>query len=124
MGILIGLIFIIESLILFSGEVQLGELAATYQNYSSYMLIGISIIKLYLISLCINCGWRGSYIIPIIFSGTSLGFGLSLIFSELNPIFCVMVTCSAITGGVMKKPLMIAFFYYYVIQLVYYLYIC
>lgn len=107
-GIIIGLIFMVEPIILFSGEEQMGELAVTYQNYSALGLVGIALLKLFMINFCVESGWRGGHFFPAIFAGSCLGFGLSLLFPNMDVILCVALSCSALLGALMKKPLLVA----------------
>lgn len=108
-GSIIGIVFLFEPIILFSGEEQLGELAQMYASYSSLSLIFIALIKLFLINFCMVCGWRGGHFFPAIFCGSCLGFGLSLIFSEIDPILCIALSCSSLLGALLKRPLPVVF---------------
>ena len=72
---------------------------------SAAVLIATGIAKIAVTAMCVNMGWRGGHFFPVIFSGISMGYGLSVLF-DIDPIFGVCATTAAVMGGVMRKPLM------------------
>ncbi len=91
---------------MFSGEHQMGELMEVWQNESETYLILTTLMKLILVNLCINLGWKGGSIFPVIFSGVSLGYAMAMILG-IEPVFAVAVTTAALCGYIMRKPVMV-----------------
>lgn len=89
---------------MFSGEHQMREMMEVWQQQSFVVLLLTAIGKLLLINLCINLGWRGGNIFPIIFTGVCVGYALSLL-TGAEPVFAVAVCVSAMCGYIMRKPL-------------------
>lgn len=90
-------------LTMFSGEHQLGELIDGWQAAAPQELILSAILKLALVSLCINFGWRGGSIFPIIFSGACLGYAFALIVG-MDGAFAAAIVIAALYAYQMRKP--------------------
>ena len=84
----------------------MAELMAVWQQESPAVLILTTIMKLTLVNLCINLGWKGGSIFPIIFSGVSLGYAIAMILG-IEPVFAVAVATAALCGYIMRKPVMV-----------------
>ncbi len=91
---------------MFSGEHQMGELMQVWQDESAVELILTTLMKLVLVNLCINLGWKGGSIFPIIFSGVSLGYAMAMIIG-IEPVFAVAVATATLCGYIMRKPVMV-----------------
>ena len=91
---------------MFSGEHQMGELMVVWQDESAVELILTTLMKLVLVNLCINLGWKGGSIFPIIFSGVSLGYAMAMIIG-IEPVFAVAVAAATLCGYIMRKPVMV-----------------
>ena len=91
---------------MFSGEHQMGILMDVWEEESARGLILITLMKLILVNLCINLGWKGGSIFPIIFSGVSLGYAMAMIIG-IEPVFAVAVVTAALCGYIMRKPVMV-----------------
>lgn len=103
-GLVLGLFGTFLPFTLFAGEEQLTLLMNSWSQLSFALLLVTGIGKLFVSSFCLESGWRGGHIFPVIFSGASLGYAFSLIL-PIDPIFCVAVTCAALTASILKKPL-------------------
>lgn len=88
---------------MFSGEHQLETLIDNWQSMSPTSMILTAIVKLALVSLCINFGWRGGSIFPIIFSGSLLGYTFALIVG-MDGAFAVAMLVSSLYAYIMRKP--------------------
>ena len=88
---------------MFSGEHQLETLIDSWQSTSPAVMILTAIVKLALVSLCINFGWRGGSIFPIIFSGSLLGYTFALI-TGMDGAFAVAMLVSSMYAYIMRKP--------------------
>ena len=91
---------------LFSGEHQLGPLIENWGSYAAYYLLIIGLLKLILSSLCINFGWRGGAIFPIIFGTSVIGFSIAS-FIGINGSFAAAVCVSAAYAYINRKPGMV-----------------
>lgn len=104
-------------LTMFSGETQLEELIDGWQTLVSAggtgaaagtidatTLILTAVIKLALVSLCINFGWRGGSIFPIIFSGACVGYAFALIVG-MDGAFAAAVVIASLYAYQMRKPI-------------------
>lgn len=90
-------------LTMFSGEHEMGELMLKWQTCSVAVLILTAIGKLLLVNVCINFGWRGGSIFPIIYSGVSLGYAMALV-TGMDGAVAVAVTVAAVYAYIMRKP--------------------
>ena len=84
----------------------MGELMVVWQDESAVDLILTTLMKLVLVNLCINLGWKGGSIFPIIFSGVSLGYAMAMIIG-IEPVFAVAVAAATLCGYIMRKPVMV-----------------
>ncbi|MEG1512222.1 MAG: chloride channel protein [Raoultibacter sp.] len=107
-GIVLGGVGCVLPYTMFAGETQMHVLADNWQNFGVATLFLTGIVKLFMGPLCVQCGWRGGNIFPVIFSGVALGYGIAAI-SGADPVFCIALCSAAVCGGVMRNPLMSAF---------------
>ncbi len=105
-GLCVAVIGLISPWTMFSGEHQMGELMEVWQNETAAGLVMITVLKLVLVNLCINLGWKGGHIFPVIFSGVSMGYTMAMILG-IEPVFAVAVTTAALCGYIMRKPVMV-----------------
>ena len=92
---------------MFSGEHQLGVLIEEWQQWPVWLLAATALGKLLLVNLCVNLGWRGGSIFPMIFSGAALGYAFAAI-TGMDGAFAVAVLTSAFCAYVMRKPAAVA----------------
>lgn len=105
-GMCLAVIGLISPWTMFSGEHQMGELMEVWQNETAEGLVMITVLKLVLVNLCINLGWKGGHIFPVIFSGVSMGYAMAMILG-IEPVFAVAVVTAALCGYIMRKPVMV-----------------
>lgn len=105
-GLLLAIVGTLFPWTMFSGEHQMEELMGVWQTETTASLIITAVMKLILVNLCINLGWKGGHIFPVIFAGVSLGYAMAAILG-IEPIFAVAVCAAALSGYVMRKPLMV-----------------
>ncbi|MEE0511987.1 MAG: chloride channel protein [Peptococcaceae bacterium] len=109
-GALLGLVghFVPETM--FSGESGLHELLTTWNGYSAGALFGIALLKGMASTLCINFGWRGGNIFPIIYMGAAAGYAFALAVNMsggnamLDGGFAVALVLAAMYGFISQKP--------------------
>lgn len=101
-GIAIGIIGTLLPYTLFSGEHELKKLVIEWKSIGAYMLIIIGLVKLLLTEICLSTGWRGGHIFPVVFSGSCIGYALSILFS-IDPVFSVAIITTALVSKVMDN---------------------
>lgn len=101
-GIILGIVGTLLPYTLFSGEHEVKELVKEWSTLSVWILILISLVKLFLTEVCLSTGWRGGHIFPVIFSGVSMGYALSAIFS-IDPVVTVTIVTTAFTSAVLRN---------------------
>ena len=69
----------------------------------AYVFIITVLVKLILISLCINLGWKGGNIFPLIFCGTLAAFTVSW-FIGIDYSFAAAVLVASMYGYLTRKP--------------------
>ena len=102
-GVIMGGFAIFAPMLMFSGEVQMTVVMHEWTTFAPVILLAFAILKLLLTSICINTGWRGGHIFPIIFSGVCLGYAVALI-SGIDSSFAVAAVTTALCGAILKKP--------------------
>ena len=90
--------------VMFSGEEQLGELVTRWQTCTVSELLLTAVFKLFLVSVCINFGWRGGSIFPLIYSGACVGYAFALI-TGMDGAFAAAVVIASLYGYHIRKPL-------------------
>ena len=103
-GLILGLIGTILPLTMFSGEEQIITIVETGRNIGIVVLILTSIIKVLLTNICIESGLKGGHFFPMIFSGISLGYAMSIILN-MDPVISMAIVTSSFLANIMKKPL-------------------
>lgn len=89
---------------IFSGEHQLGDLINNWENEVALILLLTALCKILLTNICVNFGWRGGTIFPIMFSAASAGYALAL-FIGIDGAFAAALVISAMYGYISRKPL-------------------
>lgn len=102
-GLVLGLCGTVLPFTLFSGEVQADVLNETWMTMSAAVLVATGLVKVVVTAVCVNMGWRGGHFFPVIFSGISIGYGMSVLFG-VDPVFSVCATAASILGAVMGRP--------------------
>lgn len=103
-GAMLGTIGIFLPYTMFAGETQMGIIVEGLGTMAAGTLIATGVVKLFMGPLCINGGWRGGNIFPVIFSGVAVGLGISLL-TGIDPAFSCAVICGALCASIMRKPL-------------------
>jgi H+/Cl- antiporter ClcA len=103
-GLVLGSVGIVLPYTMFAGEEQMTLLTSSWSNTAVWILIATGIVKLLIIPFCINMGWRGGNIFPLIFCGVSVGYGIATI-SGIDSVLCVTVIVASLCGAAMRQPL-------------------
>ena len=104
-GLLLGLCGMVLPFTMFAGESQAVELQETWVTMTAAALICTGLVKIVITALCVNMGWRGGHFFPVIFSGITIGYGMSILIG-IDPIFCVCAVTAALVGGTLRKPVL------------------
>lgn len=105
-GIILGIVGVFVPYAMFSGEHQLGELIEAWGGMTGAFLIITGVAKLFVTPLCVNFGWIGGNIFPLIFAGVSIGYGISVL-TGLDAMLCISVIAASLCTVVMEKPLIV-----------------
>lgn len=104
-GIMIYLATLFVPHINFSGMVNFELLASTWQAKPTNFLIINALLKLVLLTICLNTGWLGGEIFPVLFSTTIQGIVVSRFFPQVDPIFLIGIFAIAEGSVILESPL-------------------
>ncbi|MGL5414819.1 MAG: chloride channel protein [Clostridium sp.] len=115
-GLILGVLAISLPFVLFSGEHTLRALINASMGLGIGMLIVIGLIKPIASKICINTGWLGGPIFPIMFSGATIGMASAYMLG-LNMPFATAIIMGTMLAGVLRNykisiVLLIFFFSY------------
>ncbi len=102
-GLILGLVGSVLPMTMFSGGNDIQVMEYEYLQYTPVLLIVIGVVKLFLTNVCIQSGWKGGHFFPVIFSGISIGYGMSLLLGT-NQILSVTVLSSALLATIIQQP--------------------
>lgn len=102
-GLMLGICGVALPFTMFAGEVQAEELNEIRVTMTVAVLVATGFVKIAVTAMCLNMGWRGGHLFPVIFSGISIGYGMSILL-DIDPVFAVCASAAAVVGGVMRKP--------------------
>ncbi|MGL5417753.1 MAG: chloride channel protein [Clostridium sp.] len=101
-GIILGILAISIPYIVFSGEHSLRELVDSNARYGAGIFLAIGLFKLLSLKICIQTGWIGGPIFPIIFSAAAIGIFLSKVLG-VNESFSIAILMSTMVSGALKN---------------------
>ena len=96
--------------LLFSGQVALGSVPKDYVKFSFIILLLVVIIKLVFLQICLNTGWIGGDIFPIVFASIIQGFAISQVLPTFDVIFIVATVATAMAVTILDSPIGVAVF--------------
>lgn len=103
-GLLLGIIGTSLPLTMFSGEEQIYLLLENGAQIGLSILILTSIIKIVLTNICIETGLKGGHFFPMIFSGTAMGYAMSILLNT-DPIISMSIVTTSLMANILKKPI-------------------
>lgn len=106
----ISLIGIFLPSLLFSGQTSLGQVPDKYLHYSMFFLLVVVLLKLFFLEVCLQTGWIGGDIFPIVFASILFGFTLSQAFSSFDILFVTSVLASSMAITIIDSPIGVALF--------------
>ncbi|MEB2782084.1 chloride channel protein [Algoriphagus sp. C2-6-M1] len=102
-GILLGLIAYYFPITRYFGHEEINELLAG--DFALEALVAILIFKVLAISITVTSGWRGGFIIPLFFVGTTLGLIIHQVFPETNLTLTIVSCMAGINACVTRTPM-------------------
>jgi H+/Cl- antiporter ClcA len=102
-GILLGIIAFYLPLTRYFGHHEINELLKG--NFSLSLLFAILVFKIIAISITVTSGWRGGFIIPLFFVGTTLGIIIHQLFPSINLSLAIVSCMAAINACVTRTPM-------------------
>lgn len=102
-GILLGVIAFYFPLTRYFGHHEINELLS--QNLSITVLLGILVFKIIAIAITVTSGWRGGFIIPLFFTGATLGLIIHHFFPDTNLTLAIISCMAAVNACVTRTPM-------------------
>ena len=103
-GLILGIMGTLLPLTMFSGEKQMYLLLDIGAQLGLAILILTSILKIVLTNICIETGLKGGQFFPLIFSGTAMGYAMSILLN-MDPIISMSVVTTSFIASILKKPI-------------------
>jgi H+/Cl- antiporter ClcA len=100
-GLVFSAVGMIAPILLFSGETQIGEVAADPGRYGAPLLFAMALVKLILLAVAFKSGFLGGPTFPAIFAAVCVALGIGLLFPGLR--------IDVVVGGVMAGFLVVLF---------------
>lgn len=89
----------------FSGMHNFHLLATTWQSQGIGFLWCQSILKLGLLTICLNTGWLGGDIFPVLFSATAQGIAVAHLLPSVDLVMAIGVIAISMGGTILESPL-------------------
>ncbi len=102
-GVLLGCIAFCFPLTRYFGHHEINELLAG--GFSIKLLTALLVLKIVAIAITVTSGWRGGFIIPLFFVGTTLGLIIHSFFPETNQTLAIVSCMAAINACVTRTPM-------------------
>lgn len=106
-GLILGLIASFLPTILFSGQTYMQQIYDQAAELGFWMLLLIALVKLFLITLLSENGWKGGQFFPLMFSSVALGLSVKCLFQIIPDSAAIFSTMAAIVTVVLPKPLVV-----------------
>ena len=103
-GLILGIMGTILPLTMFSGEHQIYILMDTGAEIGLTVLILTSVLKIVLTNVCIDTGLKGGHFFPLIFSGTAMGYAMSILLN-MDHIISMAIVTTTFLASIMRKPI-------------------
>ncbi|MBQ3404852.1 MAG: chloride channel protein [Oscillospiraceae bacterium] len=106
-GACLGIVGVLAPMCMFSGQNETMELLGGYTGVSTLTLIVMGFVKLVLINICIESGWKGGHWFPVVFACMSFGIALGRVFG-IDPIFACIMLSGIILTMIQRIPVPMA----------------
>ena len=98
-GLLLGACMHWLPLVPFAGEEQMRPLLEGQNSTEAWLLLLSALVKLLMLGLCLETGWRGGVFFPLFLVACALGMGLHLLLPDLGSLGS---WCGALTGALYR----------------------
>ncbi|MDB5258312.1 MAG: chloride channel protein [Chitinophagaceae bacterium] len=102
-GLVLGVFAYYMPITRYFGHEEINQLLA--KEYSLSILIAILVVKIIAIAVTVTSGWRGGFIIPLFFVGTTLGIIIHQVFPGVNLSLTIISCMAAINACVTRTPM-------------------
>ena len=106
-GAILGLSALVSPWILFSGHHEIQSLLDG--DFGAVELIGLSLLKVFVVLVCLAGGWYGGQIFPLAFIGSALALGMSELVNSPAPLALVAAGFVAASAVGIKRPVIALF---------------
>lgn len=106
-GIAIYIASLIAPDLLFSGQHNFHLFTTAWQNQTPIYLAVMSFAKLLLLTICLNTGWIGGDIFPVIFAATAQGFAIGTIIPNLDHTYVAVVVAIGMDSAILESPMLV-----------------
>ena len=86
-------------LVPFAGEDQMRPLLEGHNASDAWLLLFSAMVKLLMLGLCLETGWRGGVFFPLFLVACALGMGMHLLLPDLGSLGS---WCGALTGALYR----------------------
>ncbi|QEA31872.1 chloride channel protein [Secundilactobacillus malefermentans] len=93
--------------ILFSGQHNFHLFTTSWAGHSVVYLILISFSKLLLLTICLNTGWVGGDIFPVLFASTVQGLAISRLLPGMDQTYIVVLIAIGLATAILESPLLV-----------------
>jgi H+/Cl- antiporter ClcA len=105
-GLSIGLIALVFPQTLFFGEQEIQPyIIEGGSALGVTTLLAIAVAKMFAISFTLHGGFRGGFIFPLFFVGSTIGLAVSLALPDFHPTIAVLCLMAAVNVGITKTPI-------------------
>lgn len=102
-GLILGIIAYYLPIVRYFGHHEINTLIAG--KFSLQFLFSVLLFKIIAIAVTVTSGWRGGFIIPLFFVGTTLGLILHNLFPSINLTLAIVSCMAAINACVTRTPM-------------------
>jgi H+/Cl- antiporter ClcA len=101
----IGLLALAVPQTLFFGEKEIQTIVETGANLGLTMLLIIGFTKMLAISVTLHSGFRGGFIFPLFYLGTTFGYAIALSVPGIHPTIAMVCMMAAVNVAITKTPI-------------------
>jgi H+/Cl- antiporter ClcA len=104
-GVVISIVCVLVPEVMFSGETQIHTIVADPAKYGVGLLLLYAVLKILLLGVSLKSGYIGGPTFPILFSATSIGLALHLLFTGVPTAILVECTEASALALLLGAPL-------------------
>lgn len=93
--------------LLFSGQHNFHLFTTAWINQSVTSLVFVSLGKFLLLTICLNTGWVGGDIFPVMFASTVQGLAVSKLLPNLDHTYVIVLISIGLASAILESPLLV-----------------